>query len=301
MLRLHLLSRREKPYVQRRRPRLPALGLLGAVMLAGCSMPKLDAHSGFLTDRADVTPKAVKVVQNEPRYRVPDSANAIVIIYNHGTKRPQVRENCAAYFNRVPDTLLALRNKRTFIFRRCSTATEPASRTNVGGYIYARMAEVTETINALRRAGVKSRHIFVAGHSAGGWTALMLKAAKPALFNGVIAFAPAFAGPRSEEDRFPWWRREARPRHIKEMTSAKSLPALVFAYEGDRFNRPQDLTFLTAAYPDSVKIVGYGCETARKHLILHYDCRATETTKQIAAFINARVRAAGSKTARATP
>jgi len=273
------------------RPRHLSL-LLMLPAAAACSAPKLGAHTGFVTERSDLQPTAKSATRIEPRYAIPNAGKRIVVIYNHGTSRPQVRENCTAYFNRVPDTLLALRKDSILIFRLCSAATEPRARSGVGTYIYGRMAEVEATIRQLRRAGVKSRHIFVAGHSAGGWTALMLKAKKPALFNAAIAFAPAFAGPRSEEAKYPWWRREARPKQIAEMTRSKAMRALVFAYEDDPFNRPSDLAFLTAAYPKSVTLVPYGCAARRKHLIHHYDCRATDTTKRLLTYIRARVAAA---------
>lgn len=272
----------------RRRP----LTFLFMLPVAACSTPDLAAHTGFVTERSDLKPLAKAAVRTEPRFAIPDAGKRIVVIYNHGTSRPQVRENCAAYFNRVPDTLLALRKDNILVFKLCSTATEPRARSGVGTYIYGRMAEVERTIGQLRRAGVKSRHIFVAGHSAGGWTALMLKAKKPALFNAAIAFAPAFAGPRSEEAQYPWWRREARPRQIAEMTRAKALQALVFAYEDDPFNRPTDLAFLTRAFPTTVAFVPYGCAARRKHLIHHYDCRATDTTKRLLSYIRKRVAAA---------
>ena len=64
------------------------------------------------------------------------------------------------------------------------------------------------------------------------------------LFNSAIIFAPAFAGPRHETKKYPWWREEARPAHIKEITKAKFIDVLVFAYEDDDFNRPEELKFL---------------------------------------------------------
>jgi len=272
--------------------RLKPLLVLGlATGIAACSTPHVGAHTGFVGDRAGLAPKAGQQAVKDPQFKIPNAGKAIVVIYNHGTARPQVRENCGAYFNRVPETLLALRKDGVLVYRLCSRATERTGPERAGTYIYRRMAEVEATIRQLRRAGVQPSRLFVASHSAGGWTALMLKARQPALFNAVIAFAPAFAGPRAEENRYPHWRKQARPRQIREMTRARTLHALIFAYENDPFNRPQDLQFLPTRYPGQVTLVGYPCEAARKHLILHYDCRATKTTERIRAYIKARVAA----------
>lgn len=43
------------------------------------------------------------------------------------------------------------------------------------------------------------------------------------------------------------------------MLFTKRIEALVFAYEDDGFNRPQDLKFLTDAYPKSLQMIGYHC------------------------------------------
>lgn len=279
--------------------------LLPAV--AGCSMPTIGPHSGFVAARTDLRPialnrgalkqgalkqGALKKAPPESRFVIPDAGRQTVVIYNHGTTRPQRRENCAAYFNRPPDTLLALRTDGILVFKLCSTATERPGRVEAGSYIYRRMAENEAVIRRLRRAGVPANRIFVAGHSAGGWTALMLKARQPALFNAAIAFAPAFAGRRTGPGSSRHWRDVVRPAQIAEMKRAKSLPALVFAYTDDPFNRPGDLAFLETGFGGSVQLVGYDCETGRKHLIHHYDCKATETTKRMRAFIARRIGAA---------
>lgn len=107
-------------------------------------------------------------------------------------------------------------------------------------------------------------------------------------FNGAIAFAPSFAGPRDEIDVYPRWRREARPRQIAHMKTAGRLDALVFAYERDRFNRPEELRFLTETWPDSVQLIGYDCNGGG-HLTHLRDCREAATRHMIATFIEAEL------------
>ena len=55
-------------------------------------------------------------------------------------------------------------------------------------------------------------------------------------------FAPAFAGPRHETKNIRGGERRQDLRR-KEITKAKFIDALVFAYEDDDFNRPEELKF----------------------------------------------------------
>ena len=98
-------------------------------------------------------------------------------------------------------------------------------------------------------------------------------------FNSAIVFAPAFAGPRSETNKYPHWRKVERPRQVKKMTSVKAIKALIFAYEDDGFNRPKDLNFLIEKYPDSVELIGYKCGNG--HGTMNNDCRLSKTKKII--------------------
>ena len=41
------------------------------------------------------------------------------------------------------------------------------------------------------------------------------------------------AGPRSETNKYPHWRKVERPRQVKKMTEVKAIKALIFAYEDD--------------------------------------------------------------------
>ncbi len=179
------------------------------------------------------------------------------------------------------------------IYYLCSDVAEEPLISTAGTYVYKRLDEIERILDELLAAGVSADRVFLAGHSAGGWASLMAAAVFPEKFNGVIAFAPAFAGKRSNAKRFPHWRQVVRPRLIKHMLTAPTLPALVFAYRRDPYNRPEELAFLAEAYPDSVRFVPYGCENALSHLLHLYDCRESETSAAIADFIADRVRGAG--------
>ena len=262
-----------------------------ALTLFGCASPI--NRSGFYGESTSGAQASISPASTQPTIHVDDPADTTVVVYNHGTTRSDRAENCNRFWNRVPGSLLSLQSDGVLIYYLCSDVAEVPNRATAGRYVYRRLAEIERTVDALLAAGVSPSRVFLAGHSAGGWASLMAAAVFPDKFNGVIAFAPAFAGKRSNATRFPHWRQVVRPRLIKHMLSAPTLPALVFAYRRDPYNRPEDLAFLAETYPDSVRFVAYGCENALSHLLHLYDCRESETSAAIADFIADRVRGGG--------
>ena len=225
-----------------------------------------------------------------PPVKIDSPATATVIVYMHGTTRPQRRENCETSYNVPPKSLatLALHTANgtitnSHIYFLCSTATDDGS---AGSYIFKRARELRTHLDLLADAGVKPRNIFVAGHSAGGWTALMAMSDARTRFNAAIVFAPACCGPRKEESRYPVWRQKIRPFQISRITAAPHLRVLVFAYNDDPFNRPQDLGFLTAHDPTGATLVGYDC--GHGHATHRFDCRLANTKTIISNYIAAR-------------
>lgn len=221
------------------------------------------------------------------------SSEQRVIIYNHGISRPQQKEPCFLHYNQPPRSLTALVNSTTMVYRLCSTATESPSISSAGKQVYLRKIEINYAIDAFLARGIQAKHLFLAGHSNGGWTSLMMMQDVNIRFNGVIAYAPAFAGKRSEINITPWWRRTVRPNQIKDMLIAPNMDALVFAYENDAYNRPQDLQFLEDNYPlnnhTGVDLVTYDCGTNNAHQTFRNDCRLSDTSRRISNFINDQV------------
>jgi len=216
-----------------------------------------------------------------PKISLDNGEDLTIIIFSHGTTRPQRRENCTKSYNKIPTSLSILKkSNRTFFYYLCSTAIDGGI---TGSYIYKRKKEINKVLDQLISVGVKPKNIFLTGFSAGGWTSLMMMDQVGEKFNSAIVFAPAFAGPRSETNKYPQWRKIERPRQVKKMLKAKVVKALIFAYEDDAFNRPKDLNFLKENYPNSVELIGYKCgnghSTARK------DCRLKKTKKIIKEYI----------------
>ena len=221
------------------------------------------------------------------------SSQQRVIIYNHGIQRPQQTEPCYLPYNKPPKSLIALIDKQTMVYRLCSTATEAPAISAAGKQVYLRKIEINYAIDAFLARGIQPQHLFLAGHSNGAWTSLMMMRDVNKRFNGVIGYAPAFAGKRNEVSFAPWWRNSVRPTQIKDMLGASKMDALVFAYENDPYNRPQDLLFLSTNYPlidyRGVDLVSYNCGLRNAHQTFRNDCRLTETAKRIRQFVNKQI------------
>ena len=225
----------------------------------------------------NVTPLSEKYEGKTPKINLDNGSDLTIIIYSHGTTRPQKKENCTKSYNKIPSSLHILKKfDDTYFYYLCSKAIDAGT---TGSYIYKRKKEINKVLDQLIKKGVNPQNIFLTGYSAGGWTSLMMMDQVEKKFNSAIVFAPAFAGPRSETNKYPHWRKVERPRQVKKMTSVKAIKALIFAYEDDGFNRPKDLNFLIEKYPDSVELVGYKCGNG--HGTMNNDCRLSKTKKII--------------------
>ena len=207
--------------------------------------------------------------------------NSKVIIWMHGTNRPSIAGNLNCSDDMPPESLMVAAEKLDFsIYYLCSNATDGFEK---GSFIYKRVSELEETISHFNMAGIPSKNIFLSGFSAGGWTALMAASILPDSFNGGVLFAPAFSGPRYETTIFPVWRKVIRPKQINEISKAKRLNFLVFAYEDDPFNRPKDLDFLLNRKNSHPEIIGYNCN--KGHFTYKKDCKGSETSSRILTFL----------------
>jgi pimeloyl-ACP methyl ester carboxylesterase len=260
------------------------IGLLLAALLTGGCQPKV-RHSGFLGGDHGATPLQLEYRGARPAIQISDPESISVIVYTHGNNSPRQRADCGKLSSQIPQSLRALQGDQILIYFYCSTAVDSSlDQRTAGNWIFRRAKELAAIVDELRAAGVPAQSIYLAGHSAGGWSALMAAREFGDQFNGVIAYAPAFAGPKSEEQRYPMWRREIRPRQIKHMLQAEQIRALVFAYEDDPLETPQDLSFLTDAYPDSLELIGYHCGAG--HFTHIRDCKQEQATEAILRFIH---------------
>lgn len=259
--------------------------ILSATILISACAGTIKGNAMLETDAGAAIPRIVGDNWSEQDLRIKNPETATVIIYSHGTKRPWSYDDCENRWFTTPPVIASMDGGDVHVVRQCSLAIEKAERADAGNQVYGKAGELTRLAKGYAQIGVRPDRIFLTGNSNGGWSSLMAYAQEPDAFGGVIAFAPAFAGKRSESVLFPWWRGEVRPRQAAELSNAPRLRALIFAYPGDPFNRPRDLTFLPEAHPSSVELISYGCGLSNPHGTYRKDCRKAETRAAILEFI----------------
>lgn len=213
-------------------------------------------------------------------------AATIHIIYSHGTGRPQRVEDCSQWYNQPPETITKLKEKiKLEVHFLCSKATDG----NVpGSYIYKREEEIKAKINELLQDGIHAKHIFLAGHSAGAWSSLMSMDQVKRTFNAAILFAPACCGPRHEATKYPHWYGKIRPEQIKKMITVNNISAIIFAFEDDPFNRPNDLGFISQYHPKTSVV--YSADCGNGHLSHLSNCKMDKIQSIIKEYIESRVK-----------
>ena len=106
------------------------------------------------------------------------------------------------------------------------------------------------------------------------------------VFNAIVAFAPAFAGPRHEEAQFPIWRQQYAPRQIAYLRQAKRIDALILAYSDDIYDRPQDLAPLEAI--PGVRLVAFDACNAG-HGTTYTECFRSGARAEIEDYMKERL------------
>jgi dienelactone hydrolase len=214
-----------------------------------------------------------------------DPANAVVLIFNHGTDRPQVRHVCNERRD-VPAVVREIAEARQWtLYALCSDAIDGDE---AGSYTHKRADEILSAVAAYRARGVPAARIFLFGQSAGGWSSLLAARRDHGGFNAVVAFAPAFAGPRHEAARHPWWRGRLAPEQIAHLREAPRIEALIFAFSDDAYDRPEELAPLEAI--PGVRIVAFdACNHG--HATAFSDCFREGARTEIEHYIEERLAA----------
>lgn len=185
----------------------------------------------------------------------------ILLIYNHGSDGRGSRASCG-YFKRpdwawqLDDEPIATRN--VDLAFPCTARPNDFSAEGEWGKlgVLKRVEAISERIEGYVDAGYRRENIFLAGHSAGGWSALLLKRHNPGQFNAIIVTAPAFNGQRWErfcekknclgkDDAKFEKRAEMRMRHDAFLMPLRgSARVLAVAIQGDKFGWPNEYPFL---------------------------------------------------------
>ena len=100
---------------------------------------------------------------------------------------------------------------------------------------------ILNEVEKLKSLGFEN--IVLAGYSAGAWASLNIKSRFPEKIKGVIAFNPAFAGPKNEwQKKYPEWG-AFREHQVNILNQTDTLNAILFAHDKDIFEDIETLSF----------------------------------------------------------
>ncbi len=265
--------------------RSKAVVVLVGLTLTGCGA----AGQGYFHPPTSAT-------VGEAGFRLVEPARAIVVLYTAGSDSNENRPPCRPGGS-VPLALTALAgtvigSRPVVVHGYCAAAIgDLAARVSMAE---ARAPELEGVIRAYRAQGVDPRRIFVAGHSMGGWAAILVGARGQVEVGGVIAFAPA-NGIWTRDRRGPYqWL--AYERQKSSTVGLSRLDALLYLFHGDPFNEPDDLRFLEAIQGVTYRTlspvaIGDGsCATRAPHTIVYSGCFRDSETETIRSFITERLR-----------
>lgn len=276
-----------------------ALILIG---LAGCAEDRPnDWPYGFVSRFMPEEPP--ELVQRQP-LRFTDFGRYAVVMFMPGSTREDAKDQCTT--NRagphVPHTIVDLAG--TGVAGRTLLVYAYCTPTRIGGFnrpgsdgvpkVMRRAVEIEAMAREFVRAGLPWNRLFLAGQSAGAWASLLAMRGGQTPVAGLIGFAPAFAG--LKQTRLPVWQAE-RDRQAALIAEAPGLDALIYHFEGDRFEPPEDMAFL-ATIPGIDRIVlpgdaidGVDCGTDYPHEAVFKDCVRLTQRDRILEFIEQRLRA----------
>ena len=214
-----------------------------AVVLAGCAAEDTGrepiGHFFAGTDSSS----GIAPIDEGLATAVPDPANTLVMIYDHGTDWGGHFQDCDP--STMPSFLKrwsghGLHGHKVVVFYLCSQQVEDHF---VMGTARAQENEVA--LDRLLAAGVPPRNIFVFGHSGGASTALLLAVRAPQKFNSAIVSGPGygFAWLEQQGESYPWMDVEYSNWRDK-LAGAKDMSALVYLYDGDTYAPPSEAQFL---------------------------------------------------------
>ena len=291
---------------------------LGVLIYVALTVYLFENHSGFFSPEKQVETLELSPLSGayhviRPAVKIPNAEHATVVIYLHGIDNSYLPTDCSDNWTKPPPSIQALTDiPDTYIYTLCSTATDgiingiPTPIIGDGKWLDRRIAQVEQTLDDLKNAGVNPKRIFLTGQSAGAWTMLNMMSLQNSKFNGVFVMGPACCNPRTEKMDYSlsnviktiwqggdlgtltnsYWHNQMRPKMIARMTAQDSMNAIIFAYQDDAYNRPQDLQFLTDKYKD-VKIIPQNC--GQGHGTYRQDCNINDTISLIKDYMTQRM------------
>jgi pimeloyl-ACP methyl ester carboxylesterase len=237
-----------------------------------------------------------------------DPARTLVLIFNHGSVQEFVSDSCEMNKYNAPYGVPAVVHDlygqeigglKVLVDGYCTPTRRGYYDMNTRSgdpKVMLRSIDIEARAKSFIAAGVPVRQIFLVGHSAGGWAALMAKQRNPQIANSVIAFAPAFAGQRG--NRKPGWQ-WLHEQYVAQMQTAPRLDALVFAIQNDAFETPETLQFLdsipgvTRVVLSDMKIGQVACDSkTSSHALVRNVCFTQTQGSVMKTYIETRLAAA---------
>ncbi len=244
--------------------------------------------SACVTGKNYFFPKDAVTLLRGTKFLINDPREKIVILYTPGAAHNNRPEPCR-YAASTPSILLDLKGKviagkEVIIHGFCSVAAGIVGTEMTMSE--ARAPELEGIVRNYQAQGVPANQIFVAGHSMGGWAAVLVGARKKVEIAGFIAFAPA-NGIWKKDKRGPY-HYAAVDRQRTAVEGLKRLDGLLFLFEGDPFNSPSDLAYMKEI--PGIKFYGLSpCSDRSPHMMMAEYCFQSKFKRVVATYIENQV------------
>lgn len=253
--------------------------------------PRSMMGSGFVNDHLDVAPWTWWWSRHlDLAVEHPDTTN--IIIWNHHTEAMTEAPSCMGSHYFPPPSIMALEAiGRTRVYYLCTRSTQNPEKPH---FALQRRDEITDLVGRFRALGIPPARIFLAGQSGGSCASLFALGAAPGQMNAGILFAPACTN-MGEGFRRMGGVPSPGAREIEAaLLEQDSITALLVAFDQDSWNKPDDLAFLTARWPETVAIFSPHC--GANHSGAFHGCGLDAVAREVETYFRDRLAAHGIET-----
>lgn len=244
--------------------------------------------SACVTGKSYFFPRGAVVQEEGGEFQIVDPENSIVVLWTPGSNHNSRIQPCR-YAASAPDLIYDLQDvqidgKQVIVHDYCSQAT---GNLRAGRSMSeARAPELEDIIRKYIAQGVKPKNIFVSGHSMGGWASVLVAARKEVEIGGFIAFAPANGIWTADRRTSGHWAAVRRQKTAVE--GLDRLDDLLFLFEGDPYNSPEDLIFMKDIPGVDFRAIP-ACGSISPHRLHNYYCFKLDHLDDVQNFIKKRV------------
>lgn len=244
--------------------------------------------TGFVSGKSYFFPTDGASILKDGKYEIHSPKDKIVILYTPGSQTNNMIAECghAAY---APNVILELQGKKIDSKEILVHGYCPQTVGNLKegmSMSEARAPELEEIVLEYQKQGVPAKQIFVAGHSMGGWAAILVGARQKVEIAGFIAFAPANGVWVAHKRKAMHW--AAVKRQTTAVEHLTKLDGQLFMFEGDPFNAPRDL-----AHMKNIRGIEYytvsRCSSEFPHMLHRDNCFKDKYSSNILKFIEKQV------------